>query len=78
MALPEFSEFENCNNKVLKLHRAIYGLKQSARAWYSRVRDCLLKLEFKKSIYEPCLFVKFNSNVKMYIALFVDVFFCFL
>lgn len=33
MEIPECSNFENCINKVLRLKRAIYGLKQSARAW---------------------------------------------
>ncbi|CAH2100912.1 unnamed protein product [Euphydryas editha] len=46
MEVPECSEFNNCKNKVLRLKRAIYGLKQSARAWYIRVEDCLLKLGY--------------------------------
>lgn len=77
MEVPECSEFSDCNNKVLRLKRAIYGLKQSARAWYIRVEDCLLKLGYKKSDYEPCLFIKCDKNTKVYIALFVDDFFVF-
>lgn len=77
MEVPECSEFNHCNNKVLRLKRAIYGLKQSARAWYIRVEDCLLKLGYKKSDYEPCLFIKIYKDVKVYIALFVDDFFVF-
>lgn len=65
------------NNKVLKLKRAIYGLKQSSRAWYQRVNDYLISLGYKKSAYEPCLFTKFQGNVKIIIALFVDDFFVF-
>lgn len=64
-------------NKVLKLKRAIYGLKQSARAWYKRVDDCLLKLGYRNSVYEPCLYVKQSGNEKTYIGLFVDDFFVF-
>lgn len=77
MEKPEYSDIENCNNKVLKLKKAIYGLKQSARAWYTRVEHCLLKLKFKRSNYEPCLFIKNEKNVKIYIALFVDDFFVY-
>lgn len=77
MEIPDNSDFVDCKNKVLKLKRAIYGLKQSARAWYTRVEECLLKLEYQKSKYEPCLFIKCNNNVKVYIALFVDDFFIF-
>lgn len=61
--------------KVLKLKRAIYGLKQSARAWYMKVDECLQKLNYKKSQHEPCLFV--SETKKTYIALFVDDFFVF-
>lgn len=67
----------NSNGKILKLNRAIYGLKQSARAWYQRVDDCLQRLGYIKSLYEPCLFFKVNDNVKIYVALFVDDFFVF-
>lgn len=77
MEIPEYSNIVNCNSKVLRLKKAIYGLKQSARAWYSRVEECLLKLKFRRSSYEPCLFIKSNNNVMIYIALFVDDFFVF-
>lgn len=77
MEIPEYLNINNCNNKVLKLKKAIYGLKQSARAWYTQVEDCLLKLNFKRSNFEPCLFIKNEHNVKIYIALFVDDFFVF-
>ncbi|CAH2104034.1 unnamed protein product [Euphydryas editha] len=78
MELPENSEhINNCKSKVLKLKRAIYGLKQSARAWYVRVEESLLKLGYNKSKYEPCLFMKCHNNVKVYVALFVDDFFVF-
>lgn len=75
--IPEFSEYFNCSNKVLKLNKAMYGLKQSARAWYTRVEESLLKLGFSKSSNEPCLFMKIHDNVKVYVALFVDDFFVF-
>lgn len=65
------------DNEVLKLKRAIYGLKQSSRAWYQRINDYLINLGYLKSKYEPCLFMKYNGNVKVIIALFVDDFFVF-
>jgi hypothetical protein len=81
MEIPECSSGNssiNCKNKVYKLKRAIYDLKQSARAWYTRVEECLLNLDYKKSKYEPCLFVKCDNDVKIVVALFVDDFFCVL
>ena len=42
----------NCDKKkkvIVKLNKAIYGLKQSSRSWYERVEQCLCELGFKKS-----------------------------
>lgn len=77
MELPQNLICKDNKNKVLKLNRAIYGLKQSARQWYKEVDDCLQQLNYIKSLYEPCLFVKSSEKYKTYIALFVDDFFIF-
>lgn len=77
MQIPQNLKCENNMCKVLKLKRAIYGLKQSARAWYKKAENCLLELGYKKSAYEPCLFIKCHKTVKTFIALFVDDFFIF-
>lgn len=77
MQLPQNLKNDDNVCKVLKLKRAIYGLKQSARAWYEKVDKVLQELGYKKSRYEPCLFVKLCDNEKTYVALFVDDFFIF-
>lgn len=63
--------------KVLKLKKAIYGLKQSSLMWYERVKDSLCKLGFKISKHEQCLFTKINDNVKIIVAVYVDDFLIF-
>ncbi|CAG4987165.1 unnamed protein product [Colias eurytheme] len=73
-APPNLDCKENC---VLKLNRAIYGLKQSARAWNDRINDCLLKLNFVKSKLEPCLYTKKCKKEQVIVAIFVDDFFIF-
>ncbi|KAJ8709817.1 hypothetical protein PYW08_000038 [Mythimna loreyi] len=77
MQLPPNLKNENSMYKVLKLKKAIYGLKQSARAWYKKAENSLLELGYKKSAYEPCLFIKLSGNITTFIALFVDDFFVF-
>lgn len=77
MKKPVTFESDKDDNTVFKLKRAIYGLKQSSRAWYERVNDYLLNLGYQKSKYEPCLFTKFEGSVKIIIALFVDDFVVF-
>lgn len=52
MELPQNFKKESNKSHVLKLNRAIYGLKQSARAWYKRIDDYLHELEYQRSVYE--------------------------
>lgn len=60
--------------KVLKLKKAVYGLKQSTLVWYEKVRNVLGKNHFKNCTQEPCLFTKMSKDVKIIIALYVDGF----
>lgn len=70
--------FDDLNDgKVLKLKKAIYGLKQSSRMWYRKVEDCLCNIGYIKSKYEPCLFIKRTKTYITVIALYVDDFFIF-
>lgn len=76
MTVPEGFANKSGGN-VLRLKRAIYGLKQSSLAWYEKVKDCLCKLGFNNSQYEPCLFAKTKGDVKIIIGLYVDDFLIF-
>lgn len=77
MNLPEGFDTSNCKNKVLKLRKAIYGLKQSARAWNTRVNDCLKELNYRKSKLEPCVYVKSSGGCLTIVTVYVDDFFIF-
>ena len=51
--------FECCNKQsVLKIHKAIYGLKQSARAWSQCLSKALISLGFKQGVADPCMFTR--------------------
>ena len=43
--------------KVLKLHRSLYGLKQSARHFFNLLKDNLEAIGFYQSKQDPCLFL---------------------
>lgn len=77
MEQPECFVTKGNESKVCKLNRAIYGLKQSSRAWNLRVNEVLLKLNFKRSIFEPCIYTKKDNNLLTIIALYVDDFLIF-
>lgn len=75
---PEGLNLYNDKRKVLKLKRAMYGLKQSSRVWNQRVNDVLSCLGYNRSNLEPCLFTKHKENgLVTMIALYVDDFYIF-
>jgi Reverse transcriptase (RNA-dependent DNA polymerase) len=61
-------------NKVCSLKRALYGLKQSPKAWNNRFNDFMSNQNFKRSKSDYCLY-SFNdqiNNVRCYLLLYVD------
>lgn len=74
MMLPEGLNIENSNNKIWKLKKVIYRLKQSFRSRYEKVERLLCKLDYTKSKLEPCLFTKIKNNLKTSVSVYVDFF----
>lgn len=77
MKQPEGFVVKNQENKVYRLKKAVYGLKQASRAWNARVNEVLSKMGYKHSQHEPCLFIKRDKNSLTLVALYVDDFFVF-
>jgi hypothetical protein len=59
-------------NYVCRLDKAIYGLKQALRAWYSRLSSKLLKLGFRMSRSDTSLFIYSKNGVKIFMLIYVD------
>jgi len=64
--------FSDGTDRVCKLQRSLYGLKQSPRCWNKRFVDYMLCLGFVMSDADPCLFVRQNNGHKLIVALYVD------
>lgn len=45
-------------NHVYKVQKALYGLKQAPRAWYQRLTDFILEINFLEGEADRTLFVK--------------------
>jgi hypothetical protein len=58
---------------VCKLDKAIYGLKQVPRAWYSRLSKKLLQLGFHASKADTSLFFYNKGDVTIFLLVYVDV-----
>lgn len=59
-------------NKVCKIKKAIYGLRQSGRQWYKKLDDELRKLGLTPLQVDQCLYVLRNGNRLIIVAVYVD------
>lgn len=62
--------FEKGKNKVLRLRKSLYGLKQSSRRWHSTLRRALAEKGVFKTNFDPSIFI--NKTGSIIIAAFVD------
>jgi len=62
----------SAGNKVCRLRRSLYGLKQSGRAWYQKLDSTLLKHGFQRTTADPSLYRRGNGANASYIAIYVD------
>ena len=49
--------YEDGTGAVLLLIHSLYGLKQSGRAWYHKLKEILLKHGFQQVAVEHCLYI---------------------
>ena len=49
---------EGSENKVYKLNKTLYGLRQAPRAWNEKLNKVLKRLKFDKCSKEPSLYRK--------------------
>ena len=59
-------------NHLCKLRKAIYGLRQSPRAWFDKFSTFLLEFGFKCTHGDPSLFVYIHGSDVIYLLLYVD------
>ena len=59
-------------NKVCKLHKALYGLKKVPCAWYEKIHAHLTAFGFQNSPTESTLYVKQEGNLFLAIVLYID------
>ena len=58
--------------KVLKLNKAIYGLKQAGREWNAKLDHALKADGFSPCLSEICLYRKCTDDVIILVAVYVD------
>ncbi|KAL0288218.1 UNVERIFIED_CONTAM: Retrovirus-related Pol polyprotein from transposon TNT 1-94 [Sesamum radiatum] len=58
--------------KVCRLQRSIYGLKQASRSWNTRFDEVIRGYDFIKNDYDPCIHQKISGSSIAYLVLYVD------
>lgn len=57
---------------VYRLIKALYGLRQAPRAWYSKLSKSLKSLEFQRCPYEHAVYTKKIGDENLIIGVYVD------
>ena len=60
--------------KVCRLRKSIYGLKQSPRCWFAKLRTALKDYGFKQSRADYSHFSLIKGNISLHILIYVDDF----
>ena len=70
---PQYKSFVNEKGEVLvKLKKALYGLRQSAKLWNDLFSNFILSLNFIRHPLDPCVFIHKNNNILCLILVHVD------
>lgn len=59
-------------NPVCKLHKSLYGLKQSPRAWYSRIDSYLKSIAYANINVDSNVYIKRERTEFLALAIYVD------
>jgi hypothetical protein len=72
MHIPPGFESNQTKNKLLRLYRSLYGLKQSPRAWFDRLRKSMLHIGYNQSNADHTLFYKRFEGKLTILIVYVD------
>jgi hypothetical protein len=62
---PSYKKFVNANGTcVVKLKKALYGCVESAKLWYDKISNDLIKLGYEKNNTDMCVFDRIENNYK--------------
>jgi hypothetical protein len=76
MKVPDEISVPNANVRhskyCVKLNKSLYGLKQSGRMWYNRLKEFLLNKGYSNNNDCPCVFIRKSSTRFYIISVYVD------
>ena len=64
--------FDDNNQKVYKLRRSIYGLKQASCQWYINFHKIITSYGFIENFVDQCIYLKVSGSKVIFLVLYVD------
>lgn len=72
MYQPEMFVQKDQQNKVCKLKKSLYGLKQAGREWNKKFNEILCGIGFRKCLSDNCVYIMKKNEEFIIVALYVD------
>ena len=72
MMQPEGFVAKGQQQKVCKLLRSIYGLKQASRSWNLHFDETIKTYGFEQNVDEPCVYKYIKEKKVVFLVLYVD------
>ena len=72
MDQPEGFQVEGCEDKVYKLKKTLYGLRQSSREWNLKFNNTMIQLGFISNKLDRCVYTLKSGSSFAILSLYVD------
>ena len=72
MEQPEGFVLLGNENKVCKLIKSVYGLKQAPKQWHEKFDSVILEFGFEHNSADKCIYSKFTENYGVIICLYIN------
>ena len=72
MVQPEWFIAKGQEEKVCKLQKSIYELKQASRSWNIKFDQSIKSFDFDQYPDEPCVYKRYNGHVVVFLVIYVD------
>ena len=59
-------------NKICKLKKSLYGLKQSGNLWNNMLNNFMVSQGFTRSMVDTCVYTRFHGKAKIILLVWVD------
>lgn len=73
MQKPEGFVVKGEENKVCRLLKSLYGLKQLPKVWYNSVVEYLISIGFHQAEVDQCIYIRRNTEDGTYVVIYVHV-----